>query len=269
MGGLGNQMFQYAAGRAIALGRACPLALDLTHLGKFATPRHYELDCFDVHASLDGAPPGPLLRRFLGSSSRLHRENGFGYDASLRGVPDGAYLIGYFQSERYFAERGPEIRRDFRFPRAIGPENAATLAAIDACRSVSLHVRRGDYVSDAAAVAHHGSVGLDYYRAAVERVKARERDIRLFVFSDEPEWCKEHVRLGERTTYVDNNAGRGFEDLRLMSRCRHHILANSSFSWWGAWLNPDPGKRVVAPRRWFSDPTVETRDLLPPTWEVL
>jgi len=261
-------MFQYAAGRAFALRRGRPLALDISYLGRHRTPRDYELGCFDVHASLDGGMPVSFLKRFFGGDP-VYREPGFAFDASLSNVWDRSYLIGYFQSARYFTDHAEEIRRDFQFVAEPDRRNADLLREIEASPSVAVHVRRGDYVSDATTHAVHGVLDLDYYRAAVDRIRIRQPNPRIYVFSDDLEWCKQHLSLRCAMSFMDHNAGKGFEDLRLMSRCRHHIIANSSFSWWGAWLNPDADRIVVGPKRWFADSTRNTSDLYPPGWLVL
>ena len=130
-----------------------------------------------------------------------------------------------------------------------------------------MHVRRGDYVTDARARAYHGVLPLEYYRAAVACISARALSLRLFVFSDDPDWCRAHFRVGPPATFVDeNHRDRSHEDLRLMSLCRHHIIANSAFGWWGAWLDPRRDKTVVAPRQWFGEPSLDTRDLIPESW---
>jgi len=127
-------------------------------------------------------------------------------------------------------------------------------------------VRRGDYVSSEATNRFHGAMPIAYYRDAVRAVTERAGSVEIFVFSDDIDWCKRELEIpGQQLHFVDHNT-RGSEDMRLMSSCRHHILANSSFSWLGAWLNPDLGKVVVAPSRWFHDPSIDTSDLLPGGW---
>jgi hypothetical protein len=128
-------------------------------------------------------------------------------------------------------------------------------------------VRRGDYVSEPDVSRYHGICPPDYYRSAVDYIAQRVPDIHLFVFSDDQDWVRDNLRFGPPTTLVAaNSPDRGFRDMRLMTLCRHHIVANSSFSWWGAWLNPATDKIVVAPQQWFSASSNDTRDLIPPSW---
>lgn len=132
---------------------------------------------------------------------------------------------------------------------------------------MSLHVRRGDYVSDARTHATLGVCSLDYYRAAVRYIADHVEAPEFFVFSDDIAWAQANLELGHPCHYVDHNRGaESYNDMRLMSLCRHHIIANSSFSWWGAWLNPRADKVVVAPARWFAGGNRVVDDLFPPGW---
>jgi Glycosyl transferase family 11 len=285
IGGLGNQMFQYAAGRALALRHRARLKLDVSGFERHGL-RRYELQSYPVATSI--ATPQEIatceqsaaggrkamfrsVRRMLGltlpPSTRHYREPHFHFDAALAKQCLPVLIDGYWQSECYFADAADVIRGELT-PRApLEPANAAMAAEIGRVEAVSLHVRRGDYVSNAHTNAYHGVCSLDYYRAAVEHIKARTSKPHLFVFSDDRDWTRANLRSDLPTTFVDANPPeRGFRDMQLMSRCRHHIIANSSFSWWGAWLNPSPFKIVVAPQRWFAAGPNDTRDLLPTNW---
>jgi hypothetical protein len=141
---------------------------------------------------------------------------------------------------------------------------------IAGCNAVSLHVRRGDYVSNPDSSRVHGLCGADYHQAAVRRIAEVVPQPHLFVFSDDPQWAAGNLHLDHPATIVTgNDTRRDYEDLHLMSLCKHHIVANSSFSWWGAWLDTNPDKIVIAPERWFAHEQHDTRDLLPPTWQVI
>lgn len=283
-GGLGNQMFQYAAGLRLACARGTRLLLDTSPLCDPGchTPRSYALGPFRLSAGR--ASPEELAafgrsRRSLASrlARRLGRrpdaaavERHFHFDEEVLALPDGVCLRGYWQSERYFADAADRVRRELRLERPPTGRNAELAAEIAACNAVSLHVRRGDYVSDPVANAMHGVCSLDYYRRATELVVGRVPDATFFVFSDDPGWTRDHLQLPGKATVVDHNGpAAGHEDLRLMSLCAHHIIANSSFSWWGAWLDPRPDKIVVAPERWFADGARDTADLCPAAWVKL
>ncbi len=138
---------------------------------------------------------------------------------------------------------------------------------IQSFKSVSLHIRRGDYVSNKVTNQVHGVCDLNYYSHAISYIAERISNTHLFVFSDDPEWAKGNLKTEIPTFFVDNNrADKDYEDLKLMRQCKHNIIANSSFSWWGAWLNQNAGKIVIAPKKWFNDKSINTKDLIPEKW---
>jgi hypothetical protein len=278
VGGLGNQMFQYAAGRALAMRQGCDLFVDRRSFVEYKV-HAYGLDCF--RAKVDDAPAHMLpqvadsrirrIFRSLTSAGRVPivRERAFTFQPDLLQQRAPAYLDGYWQSEKYFSDFADAIRKDFTVGRAPSPANAAWLARIGTSLSVSIHVRRGDYVTNTEANKFHGTCDIDYYERAVRTLCARlDGSPEFFVFSDDPAWVRANLNLGAHTHHyiTDNDASTNYEDLRLMSACRHHIIANSTFSWWGAWLNPSRSKIVVAPQRWFRADEMDDRDLVPPEW---
>jgi hypothetical protein len=289
MGGLGNQMFQYAAARALALDKNTWVYLDPSFLyedskGRW-TQRQYELGVFNIQYKFERSGRIRFLRA-LAHNSRWKRlsnagwwplpyrsfyEQGQQFHPELAAYPKNTYLHGYFQSEKYFLHHEDIIRKDFAFLEEAKDKNAETLKRIRDTFSISLHVRRGDYVTLAAASAFHGLMGLDYYQAGVDHIlKDESRSPEFFIFSDDPAWVKENLKVPGPATYVDWNSGKSsFEDMRLMSNCKHHVIANSSFSWWGAWLNPSKEKKVVAPKQWFQDPKSQDNDVIPETWTRL
>jgi hypothetical protein len=284
-GGIGNQMFQYAAGRRLAFFNNVPLKLDIVSDRNVATPRPYNLHVFNILEEwatpdeitrLKGQPARTcLLARLISRISSQPRhvssfvvERHFQFDPEILNLPGNAYLEGYWQSEKYFKDCEDVIRRELsvKIPMNQPNEEMAHRIAGEAS-PVSIHVRRGDYVSDAGTNRYHGTCSLDYYRNAVDRVCGSAPGSHFFVFSDDIGWVKENVRLRQPVTYVDfNDDKKNYEDLRLMSLCKHHIIANSSFSWWGAWLNQNPDKIVIAPKKWFNDPSINIADLIPGSW---
>ncbi len=284
IGGLGNQLFQYAAARALALRHGTTVKLDLTGFESYGL-RRYELGSYPIAATIAApeeiaaisAPPpagliGRLAARLKGPKPGHYREPHFHYDPGLAAQALPLYMDGYWQSERYFADAAATLRRELTPHAPLEPENARIAdmiqgAVIRGATAVSLHVRRGDYVTNAHTNAYHGVCSLDYYRAAVAHVTATCPDAHFFVFSDDHGWTRDNLTTGRPTTFVEANpADRGFRDMQLMAMCRHHIIANSSFSWWGAWLNPAPDKIVVAPARWFAADDKDTSDLVPKAW---
>ena len=286
IGGLGNQMFQYALGRRLADGLDVHLKLDITPFRSYAL-RRYSLCALNIREELAtdrevararaGRLPRvrKLLHRVLPSvpteSPRLVRERTRGFDPAILDAPDGSYLEGYWQSEKYFDVSAERLRVEFSPHSPLSGQDAAVAERMREGDAVSVHVRRGDYVSDPVTSKVHGVCDEAYYARCVDYLAERLEDPRFFVFSDEPEWARENLRIPFPTTVVDHNKGSlDFEDLRLMSICRHHIIANSSFSWWGAWLNPEPSKIVLMPQRWFFDREPEyAADIRPAGWVAL
>lgn len=284
MGGLGNQMFQYACGRRIALANAVLLKLDTSDVtGK--SGRAYELCHLNISAELASSADiehfkkSNLIRKTLYQARLVHqpyrehnvvRERFFHFDERILSLSDDSYLEGYWQSERYFIDIKEVIRREFTFKSAPDPQNQRMTEKILHANAVSLHVRRGDYVSDPTINKVHGTCSAEYYHRAVEVIAGNVDRPHFFIFSDDPEWASSNLRLDYQATYVTHNAGtRNFEDLRLMSLCKHHIIANSSFSWWGAWLSNNPAKQVIAPAKWLNATQHNTRDIVPESWQKL
>lgn len=235
--------------------------------GEGVLTRVFDLDL----AQPDQLPPlkgDGLLRhgawRLLGLAPRFRREHGLGYNAAIETWDDGTYLHGYWQSERYFAHIAARIRADFAFPAFSNSQNAEMAARIGDTDAISLHVRRGDYV----ALAAHTLCDQRYYAAALTRLlEGVAGDPVVYLFSDDPAWARDNLALPVQKVVVDfNGPETDFEDMRLMSLCRHNIIGNSSFSWWAAWLNAHPGKRIAAPASWFGDAKLHNPDLLPPDW---
>ncbi len=159
------------------------------------------------------------------------------------------------------------IRKDLVLKVPPAGRNAEMLREIQACEAVAVHIRRGDYVSNPVTAAVHGACGMDYYREGLSRLDQVVTRPHLYVFSDDIPWVRENLKTSHPVTYVDHNsADEPCEDLRLMSACKHFVIANSSFSWWGAWLSAFPGKRVVAPKRWFATDSKDSRDQVPDSW---
>jgi hypothetical protein len=177
------------------------------------------------------------------------------------------YLRGYWQSPKYFASIEALVRKDFTVRQAIVGENLRVAKQIAACNAVSLHVRRGDFADNAETNRYHGTCGPEYYAAAEALLRQRVGDVTVFVFSDDPEWVRQNLRLESPMIVVGHNGpDQDYEDLRLMTLCRHHVIANSTFSWWGAWLSSNPAKTVVAPKRWFRGAEHSTADMIPQNW---
>lgn len=283
-GGLGNQMFQYAFGMALQHCSTRAVVYDMTFFeqgeGEHVS-RRSELHVFgitperareeQIDSLLDERSPwrSRLARRIPGMvpPTTLREGQPYTFRPELLDSLRAQYFDGYWQTARYFGSIEKEVRKAFTFlphhdPKVI--RDAETMAATEA---VSLHVRRGDYTSHPEAQRYFVTCGLDYYQRGMERMLERSPRSEFFVFSDDPAWAREHLPNLAPMHFVEGNSGdKSPADMYLMSRCKHHIIANSSFSWWGAWLGNSPEKLVIAPQRWLRDPAIPTPDLLPQQW---
>lgn len=284
-GGLGNQLFQYAAGRRLSLLRNAELVFEdstFFHPPAGDTPRRYLLDCFDVSGRLCAADERAELHlylsrfwKYLGPIRRFGRYRVI-YDSpgricqELLNAPDRVVLSGYWQSEVYFSSIRDVIRKELC---VLSPMSAADSAFADRIRqtnSVSIHIRRGDYVHHSATMAYHGVCSLDYYQSAIKRVIDRIEKPEFFVFSDDPEWVQRNIIIDRPWQQVIHTGEKAeIADFHLMSMCRHHIIANSSFSWWGAWLGERESSLVVAPQRWFASVKANDGFRVPDRWHRL
>lgn len=277
-GGLGNQLFQYAAARSLADRLGCELALDLRSLA-LNGDRPYQLDLYRIRADVADAAMLRTLPDWRSTRwGRLRADlsqrmpglfaypvfwpSSFAFDGRFERITRPVYLVGYWQTEKYFVWNRACLLQDLELALPMAP--SPILNDIKSCSSVALHIRRGDYVSNAAAAQFHGLCDLAYYQKAVSELKQKISDVHVYVFSDEPDWARQHLKLPVPTFFVEANPGH--IDLELMRYCKHHVVANSSFSWWGAWLCESNGQSVYAPKRWFADPETNTSDVVPSHW---
>lgn len=279
LGGLGNQLFQYAAGRSVSVRTGLPLKLDVTAFQDYRL-RNYCLRHFAILE--DFASPediarlrGGRLRRMIKAFRCAHprtyvSERHFHYDPAIATLDSSVYLDGYWQCERYFADIADTIRKEALVTSTISEANGVVQDRIRESNSVAIHVRRGDYANNPKTRAAHGLCALDYYRHAVASMVARVQAPQFFVFSDDSEWVRRNLAIDGAVTFVDHNGPeRPHEDLRLMAQCKHHVIANSTFSWWGAWLGTWSGQIVFAPKQWFATHNARARDVCPSHWERL
>jgi len=277
IGGLGNQMFQYALGRQLAEKHHGELLLDISAFENHYKLHRYSLNHFNIdekivsQADLDKFKPSGLNKitdKLFGKTDKYQtiKELHFHFDPKILDLPDDIYLDGYWQSERYFKSIETIIRKNFTLKQGNTELDQNSLGSIGGTESVSLHIRRADYVTNQKTLNVHGVCSPEYYYSAIEQIQAGRQNLRLFVFSDDIKWAKTNLKFDLPATYIDHGPEKNYEDLILMSRCKHNIIANSSFSWWAAWLNQNPDKIVIAPKNWFLDETRNTKDLLPEKW---
>ncbi len=269
IGGLGNQMFQYAAARRLAYIHNIPLKLDVSELNRLKT-RKYELNCFDIKAEVIRSINQSYLKNLIArlkDNKNIYFEKHFRFDKDVLALPGNVTLVGYFQSEKYFLDIEAIIRQDFTFKELPNNKTNVLLRKIKSSESVSIHFRRTDYINNKKFFLYHGICSLDYYLKAISLIAGKIKTPVFFIFSDDITWVKRNLKIKYPKLFVDSDLkDKDYEDLRLMSNCRHHIIANSSFSWWGAWLNENKNKIVISPESWFKDRSIDTRDLIPPSW---
>ena len=278
-GGLGNQMFQYAAGRSLAIRLNTTLVLDLSWF-EGQTRRKFALApfCIDSVQSL----PYPWLpaygRALLSRLSRrwfarimdvpVWREPHFHYSSNFNSISAPVFLEGYWQSESYFREVRPILLRDFTLKHPLPEACVNVLQEINGCDAICVHVRRGDYLSNPKAAKIHGYCSENYYRNGVRELCHGLAKPCCFVFSDDADWVRQSLSFDCPMIVVDiNGPNEAHLDIVLMAACHYFLIANSSLSWWGAWLAPYSEKKIIAPKRWFLTSDKNTHDLLPESWE--
>lgn len=285
-GGLGNQLFQYAAGRALAHSLNLNLKIDIDFYknSKFRTFLLSEFNvslCYASQKEINSIRMRdyPLfIQKIISVSRRLANNNSIYLNENtrsfnleeLRGY-DAIYLKGYWQNEKFFRCIEPVIRSEFTFARKPNYINSQILMDIQSSNSVSLHVRRGDYVSDTTVRKKFPICSMEYYRKAIDEISKKVSNPHFYLFSDDPEWLADNFPIHYPATIITHNKNQEHEDLRLMSSCKHHIIANSSFSWWGAWLSAYHEKNVIAPSIWYKNPVLnrERKNALPQSWQII
>lgn len=277
--GLGNQLFQYAMARRLAYVNDLPLKLDLTWYER-SSAREYLLHHFKINAEIATQDEIASFRRLYGrpwaeylsqlmykylphNKGPLIKEQSLEFDPGLLEVKGRAMLVGYWQCERYFIDIQDIIRRELTFKHEPDEINKNIAAGIASVESVSVHIRRGDYLADP----RFHICSLDYYHAALKEVAKTVRHPHFFIFSDDQLWSQANLKLEYPATFITHNGeSRSHEDLRLMSSCKHFITANSTFSWWGAWLGAHPEKIVITPKKWVNDPKIDSKNRIPQSW---
>jgi hypothetical protein len=279
-GGLGNQLFQYACGLALSKKIGVPLSFYF-YSASGNTKRSLALDCFSIsgkqlpshqkflfeYSSYIQKVSNHFLNAQLPVLPHVFTEKSFKYDPSIKLITDNTVLIGYWQSEKYFSKFSADIQNEFTFKQQLDKNNLSLLQQIMSTESVAIHIRRGDYVSHAAAAQFHGTLQLEYYQEAIEVIKAHRKNSVFYIFSDDQEWVKKNLLFKGKKYFVVGNTGtNAYKDLQLMSNCKNNIIANSSFSWWGAWLNSKNMKMIIAPSKWTKNDSMTTIDLIPKSW---
>jgi hypothetical protein len=285
-GGIGNQMFQYSLGRVLSIKKNTNLKLDNTAYEKdYKNKRKYALCVFNIKAEIASNKDLKIykttfLKKLIESfmfklfnatvvlTKNYIKEKNFFFQPEIINVSKEIYLDGYWQSEKYFEDYADAIRDDFKFKDYLMDNQNINIAkVIQSTESISVHVRRGDYIQDKMNFNKIGVCSSNYYNKCFKYILGKVVDPSFFIFSDDISWAKENLKVPCKCTFVDINSGdNGWKDLFLMSQCKHNILANSSFSWWAAWLNKNPKKIIISPDPWFKSDLFDTKDLVPENW---
>lgn len=286
-GGLGNQMFQYATARRLAIKHKTEVGLDLSWFSltnNQDSTRFFELDSFKLKKNviehpedLDIIPyrPGRLgTKNIISRKYRspdtyiLYREQQYSLNKPVLRAPNNTYLEGNWTTEKYFIDIRPKVLHDFSWREKPTIKNREIISELKMeLNSVSLHIRRGDFLNK-TTFKHHGILGLDYYYQAECAIKKTVDKPHFYIFSDDIGWVKNNLRLKSQMSFVSHDR-KGTDDMCIMKECKHAIIANSTFSWWAAWLNTNPGKVVIAPKMWLAEPNVNTSDVIPSNWKKI
>jgi hypothetical protein len=280
-GGLGNQLFQYAAARQLSLRLNTELIYDVSEFSKVkitGASRKFELDNFNI----SGRSPKPkeafackfynnrIIRLFLRCWPWLlfRDRHLYKFNSNFKRISGDIYLDGYWQSYRYFEEIRSVLISDLTSIVSVSNIEKIWMDEIKNSNSISIHIRRGDYIENSKVANHHGSCSLDYYIKAAEIIANKVCEPVFYIFSDDMKWAKENIKFTKEIRFVDfqNSNFSPCHDLLLMSSCKHQIIANSSFSWWAGWLNCNEEKIVICPKKWIKSKDFDYSDLIPTNW---
>jgi len=291
IGGLGNQMFQYALGKNLALLNKVEVKFDITwfdNFGENTTPRYYSLQEFNIIDNIASRKEIEKFRKYEKLSGKRHflynffiandsiyiKEKKVEFDKEILEIKNNVYLFGYWQSEKYFKTIKDIILKELTLKNEPSNHYKKNAQLISQAKnnSISIHIRRGDYTSEKLKK-DLGLCSLQYYKKALEKIKKKVKNPVIFVFTNDIKWAKNNLKFKYPINFVsqknknDNNyKNKDYEELILISLCKHNIIANSSFSWWGAWLNKNINKIVIAPKIWFKKQTMNTKDIPLKSW---
>ncbi len=271
-GGLGNQLFQYAFGRLLTLTKGFKVKYEFSE-NKNDIQREYKLDKFNTKIEFCTEAEKEETKRPLGKISdfidlidkKILRKHNIGYLPNLLERKDG-YLEGYWQSYKYLEPIKKELLQEITLKNSLDKKFPDIIEQMKNKKSVSVHIRRGDYVNDSKTKSQHYTFGLEYYEEAFKKIKDLVETPTLFVFSDDIEWVKINLKSDLPVVYVSDPNMPDYENFFIATYCKHNIIANSSFSFWIAWLNKNQTKIVIAPKKWNNKYQKDYKDICPPDW---
>lgn len=264
-GGLGNQMFQYAFALRLA-NEGYPVTMETKLFDILNIHNGYEIpNVFALKKTIPSSNSSSLVMRFVLKWKFWPIANEkFPFTDSIIGN-NRLFYNGYWQSEKWFASIKDQIYYNFDF-KGITKKNLIEVQKMNDCESVSIHIRRGDYLNTSL---YKGCCEIDYFKKAISYIRTKKEFTKLWIFSNDIQWCKESLLsfVDKNTVFVDwNNGTISYQDMYLMTQCKNNIIANSSFSWWGAYLNQHHNKIVIAPKRWTNAPFEQYKDIIPESW---
>lgn len=280
-------MFQYAVAKSLSMHHGIDMALDCSwfkerHQG--VTPRALELPMLRLNSTFMQSNQASLRQRRLILAIKSlfpfgaivkRQVNAYHFDAELFKIKNlnrrDLFLFGYWQSYKYFEEIRETLQDEFQPSSSLPKSYARYLTMIQSSESIMLHIRRGDYINSPSAAQFHGALDIRYYLKAIKELRATLGDVHFFVFSDDLTWAKSALPQDLQITYIETESSENSpaHELQLMTECKHHIIANSSFSWWGAWLRKNTNGHVFSPNRWTTETTLDLSDLIPSDWKKL
>lgn len=276
-GGIGNQMFQYAAGHALAARLRSKFKIDTS---RYEWDKYRKLEIQNLKITASKANTIERLAYSAPTKFPINRlpaylypvtyfkENSTAFDTRSKSLSGNIYMVGTWHSYKYFESVTDSIRKEFRFRSRFSKPGQNIVREINKSNAVSIHVRRGDYVTSAKFSKVHPVQPISYYQQSIRLVEQRVKNPKYFIFSDDIGWCRDNLDI-DNAVFVSEQTKSGIEDLELMTHCQHAIIANSSFSWWGAWLITNQRKFVIAPKKWFADRSIVTKDIYLPEWKVI
>ena len=265
-------MFQYAAAKSLAIHKNIYLKIDKD----YNQYRKYELDAFKISSKIANKRETrfysnkyilfillKLNKKILKKVFNIYLEPVDGYNADFFNLPDDCYLIGHFQNENYFKDIRNIILKEFEFKNKV--DDKLTIAILSKLNPISIHVRRGDYINN-----KHNAVfnvcDVNYYHKAIDLICEKVKTPYFYIFSEDIAWCKENLKIKQPHLFIEYNEKNTIRDLLLMSFCKHNIIANSTYSWWGAWLNKNKSKIIIAPKKWLNSDPKYYKNIVPSNW---
>jgi hypothetical protein len=272
-GGLGNQLFQYAFGRLLSIKRNTSVKFDILSVDKRDIHRDFKLDKFNTKIELASSEEikkseysfGFISKIWMWVKRKILRIYNVGYSEKIINSKE-KYYDGYWQNYKYLEPIRKELLTEISLKESVNKKYSELISKINSSNSVSVHIRRGDYVNDPKTKNAHVTFGLEYYEKAIKIIKDKIKDPVFFVFSDDISWVKENLKINCPIIFVSNPEIKDYEELIIMSACKHNIIANSSFSFWGAWLNQNQNKTVIAPKKWSNLYQKEYKNICPENW---